>query len=732
MYVPQRKTSNQPILGKDNCYANFLSRFCASKSVPSHRSPTLTSFRRSFLLHAVPHIIDIVSTELDKDLTMTPPRHESLPTPNPSKRSRRENRDGSSRQTSSAEIQPAPRRSQQPSATSDRRSPLTPPAGTIQDGSVGSHRLSDRDSTVEDTPVTFDDSGLRTFLASRDKVVMEKFVEHMAGLHKVVADLRSDVGDVKNELGIVKSQVDILALKDNVRGVTSGTGPRVRVDPASRCDGYLHHFDLIFCNDIIVQVLTASILRKLTFECSKCDEHLGNMGNCTFLCVGISSSQCIAALLFGKRANMVKAVLHTGVGKEYSRLRRFLVLSLLRNAQSNRFKQFHIPCIESASVVGQATVGVSSLNERHNMPGNNSFAVPHTGRIPQPPWIMPNFVKSEHVEKVRNRLETKKEKSRSGLPKKRCSDDRPTDDEISQRCVDLLYGKVTPQLHAGRDRSRTQFFSDIGYVLFPWTENSAVCELHTPTLKLTWAYPGTTSTVSKIAEVPITQTRTGEISPEVSDNSTILGNFLKKAQDMIVIIEHGVSVRQDDGNGYDEVSDEAFASSDAHGDIMPLKKTSVRRVVNLVEIALRFLHAYCGGVLDVSISHIMGSNSEVLRAAFAVAATYKGIVQRFMDEMSRSDNDLYTTPAACRTVRYEDVTVADFLPTPSIQHKTLQKMVFAMSSVDYEVHNVPARQGEWGNQPHSSGPDFAIDAHSPMGDDGNGSDGIEGLDYVLV
>lgn len=640
-------------------------------------------------------------------------RQQSNATNRNSKRSRIERCDRSPVQISSSIPQSLPAVQNRSSLEHGRNSVATIPSSTIH-GSTRSIQQADCGIPIEEEhrALAFDDSGLRTFLASRDKAVMDKFVENMAGLHKVVADLRSDVGEVKTEICVIKSQVDVLALKENVLVMTSSIAPRIRVDPASRCDVHLHHFELIFCADVISKVLTASILHKLTSECTECEHHIGSSDKCSVICVGKLASECMVALLFGKRANMSKAVLHTGVGKEYSKFKRLIVLSLLRNAQMNRFNQFENP-----------------PQQRHSAQGQDNSEV-GSAKIPQPSWIKPNIITSDHVEKVRNRLETKKEKQKSGKSKKRIYDENPTEDEISQRCVDLLYGKVTQQLHAGRDRSRTQFFSDIGYVLFPWTDSSIVRELCAPKMTLAWAYPESSSTVLSISDVPNTYTTSSEHYRSRYDNDIILGNFLKKAQNMIVIIQHGVNVRSDDVNEHGDSDDELLVASDSGRVIVPLRKTSVRRVVNLVEISLRFLHAYRGGTLDVSISDILSSNSEILRGAFVIASLYKCLVQNFMDDIEDRNEELYSSRNACRRMRYEEVTIADLLPTPSVQNRTMQKMVFAMSSIDFDVHNVPVTFS--GSYPHSSS--SQLEGESTSASDGNGivGDVTEGLDFILV
>lgn len=60
----------------------------------------------------------------------------------------------------------------------------------------------------------------------------------------------------------------------------------------------------------------------------------------------------------------------------------------------------------------------------------------------------------------------------------------------------------TSHLNRGRERARTVFFEEIGYVLFCWSENEIQKEMGAPLLVS--AYPCTTSSIEKIDTVTLT------------------------------------------------------------------------------------------------------------------------------------------------------------------------------------------------------------------------------------
>lgn len=580
--------------------------------------------------------------------------------------------------------------------------------------------IDQEEPAVSQVDVQYDDSSLRRFIIAQDSASMNQLLEHIAGIHKAFADMRSEIGDLNLTVGGMRAQVNMLVLKSDLdEGVSVGGGAG-RNDRVVRCDALLPHFNLIFNTIVIVKVVMASVVHMLAANSGTCHDHTPGMDICTIQCIGNSASVHLAAMLFGKRANMGKSVLQVGTGKEHSKLKKFLVLSLIRNAQGNSFCQFEVSGNGHAD--GSSTCETPSNAVRNRVNGST-----HTGRIPQPAWIKPGGLTNEHVETSRHRSETKVDRSRPGIAKKKKKDDRPTAEEVSVRCVDRLYKRITSHLHMGRDRARNLFFDEIGYAMVPWSAHSIPDEIEPP--NLSWAFPDTDMSVTKMVNVPLSLLPDNVIHPSGGhDNNAVLGSFLKRCLDMIVVVEHGVHVIREAGGVEDGSPEQDYEASYPQVDTLPVRKTKIRRLVNLVEVSLRFLNAYCGRSLECSMSDILETHAEVIHASFAVAATYRGMIESFITSYGQHDGGVRADESRgfISSVCCEDVSLADFLPTPSNKQKTFHKMVLSMSDEDFVTHNVPCGSVT----PPSSSPS-SMHTRSNLNGDGV-EDVVEGHDFVLL
>lgn len=578
--------------------------------------------------------------------------------------------------------------------------------------------------SVANTP---DNSGLRRFLTSRDKIFMEKFSEKMAGLHKVIADLRSEVGDIRYELISVKSHVDILMLMGEADGAGNGVAANGRTDSSTRCDTLLTHFSLIFRREVIIKVVLTSIVYTLSTGGANCNDHPSSSMDCSMLCVSKVGSALVASMLFGKRATMSKAVLQFCVGKEYCKLRKFIVLSLIRNTQLNSFGQFDVSCGANGAF---ARNGMRESTSTAHINATTSDQAKHVspGCILQPAWIRPNVITNVHIEQVRSRLEKRMEKPKALQSRRKNKDAHPTDEEVSVRAVDRIYSIVTAHLHKSRDRARTIFFDEIGYALVAWSDHSLPNHLEEPVVS--WAYAEGTDTTLPVPSVPMTVVtqREEHMANSYKENSRLLGMFLQQSLYMIVSVEHDVMVVQDSSMVVDQFQSPSFSSASGAGttpEVAPTVRKRVRRLVNLVEVALKFLNAYSGSSLDIPIVSILGADASVLKAAFVVASTFRSIVQSFMDSPNLhldTETAPYTSPSRSN-VRCEGISLVELLPTPSMRHKTFLKMVLSMTEADYAVHHVAISHTR-------KNPSSTSNLHGEdVGEGGN--ELVEGLDFVL-
>lgn len=162
---------------------------------------------------------------------------------------------------------------------------------------------------------------------------------------------------------------------------------------------------------------------------------------------------------------------------------------------------------------------------------------------------------------------------------------------------------MNTHLPDGRERARSLFFDAIGYYLVHSTTAGVPENFKRPLIGK--AYPLSLSSFKSLSTVPLTVVSQTTVTVPY-DNLGLFGPFLKSCQDMIVCFENGLaivkSVRNTTLNANDSSSDQG-------------RNSNMRRVVNLVEIELRFVNAYTGGSLDASLNEILSLDKNAIRAA---------------------------------------------------------------------------------------------------------------------
>lgn len=63
----------------------------------------------------------------------------------------------------------------------------------------------------------------------------------------------------------------------------------------------------------------------------------------------------------------------------------------------------------------------------------------------------------------------------------------------------------------------------------------------------------------------------------------------------------------------------------------------VRLFFNLLKVSLRFLNSYCAESLNANIGDILGTHAKILPAAFGVVATFKCLLESFIEVISGND-----------------------------------------------------------------------------------------------
>lgn len=204
---------------------------------------------------------------------------------------------------------------------------------------------------------------------------------------------------------------------------------------------------------------------------------------------------------------------------------------------------------------------------------------------------------------------------------------------------------------------------------------------------ISWACSETSTCIRCLMDVPETTKNVTDLMNANQINEDVLRTFSLKSAEMVLVVVHGVHIG---GNSILQ----SFAEEQpplAH--LQRTGSTEVRRIVNLVEVSLRFLHSYIGGSLDTSLTCILGMHTEFLRASYALSTTLKAMIGTHMTNAvgTHGNERGGVGPSVTPTFSRERVSIPELLPTPSIQNRIMQKVVTSMSSVDYDIHNVPLR-----------------------------------------
>lgn len=491
--------------------------------------------------------------------------------------------------------------------------------------------------------------------------------EHSAGVHRELADVKSGLTDLK-------AQLDVPVLRVDSDGTSQGH-QNGKVETIN-----LPNFNYCFSSEVCQRVMASLVFNIVSTRCAGCfhENNMtrsseGSVEECSTHCIPRNCAALINAFLFGKKANMAKQVLQSGTGLEYSKVRKLLAMSLLRNVQWNRFNQFNVPNKKQPASVTSDGEFSPSPTEKYSSSQDNTAGLGGV-RIPRPDWLSEDVISGVHIEMTRVRLETKKQDKLKNLQGRRKGehDNSPSNEDVALTCADKLYKKATFLLHQGRERARNLFFECLGYALTEWELSSVPMMTRRPVLS--WRDPIAPLQTVRLEQVPLNK-------PGVDGKrASTFRKFLKTCTPFVLCIEHDVDIVRD-----------RSASESVGSDESSLKQTrTLRRVVNLVDVGLRVLHAYCGRSLEASTEEMLGSQECTIRAAYSFATVFRGFVQAFMNSTEfdcRNESDL--TGLQCHSL-----SLSEFYPTPSIRSRTMEIMVTCMSESDFATYHVPLQPVE--------------------------------------
>lgn len=124
------------------------------------------------------------------------------------------------------------------------------------------------------------------------------------------------------------------------------------------------------------------------------------------------------------------------------------------------------------------------------------------------------------------------------MAKKKELKEDPTTDEISWRCTDCLFGKITKFLQDGREPARTVFFEKIGYFVVSWRALKGEGLWSRPILEV--MQESSVSSIQELKDIPTAIEKEGPDNPACNNNKFILKLFLNKCENMNFSAIHDV------------------------------------------------------------------------------------------------------------------------------------------------------------------------------------------------
>jgi len=551
-------------------------------------------------------------------------------------------------------------------------------------------------------------------------IVKELKEEISLKLEATYAPLVSQISLMSNEISGLKDMVKTLLVS---KTLTVSGGARVSLN--SKCDYELINFAICFNEKVLLRVVKSAFVRFLAIQTVR--QKKGGAD----LISNNNSSYCLAfrSVLYGKRANQARVSWKEGVGIDASNFRKMIVLSTLINVQRNRFNQF-----EDGVNIGMSAASSDHRSQDSASKNHQKCLSGHSQKIIAPSWLLD--VNSKHVEKIREMKETKtalKGKIQTG--RKVGESMKPNKEDISLRASERLFCDITNLLHDSRSRAKTILFEEIGYCLTSWLspQIKTMKDIERPIIS--WLYPSSSDRYISISNIPLTNV--GEYSNDLKINEDIYKGFLNKCEHMVLSIQHDVFVNSgkdisgnkpgigsmDDNNP--ESSSAEFEKNYGGGDYEIINRRKLNRVVNLVDISLNFITAYCGVSLKEEINVRLGVHDMIIRACYKIALVLREIVESYLKNCSDLDGGLIECEKEWeRKIGYSGLTLADLKSPPSFQLKSILKMVCSVSADNFEALNVCGDEN-----------DCDVENEGSMENDGNDDDEIDRngtLQYVLI
>lgn len=580
---------------------------------------------------------------------------------------------------------------------SPRQEPLQDPSHTNGEGldSFGADLTDDEecqkslnphDIPAADTEVVLDGdvqsniAGRRRNEMSVDGIFFRKVVLEMerrvnGRLDSLQEDMTSKLAAVERSCSRISSDVSTICT------VSIGSENRKtlkRSEKLKRVEASLVLFEAIFTDEIFQCVVQRCLLEQIS----------GLVMKKPFCRVRQSAAQAVRVFMFSKLPSEKRSLYKEGVGKEFSRYRRGVVLTTLLAVQNNCFGQFvgsSIPpshgCLNRNDDGHRAQPTVSEQNSK---------------LIVKPVWATIGYISKEDVEMARKKMEDVHGRAESDRLLRdddrrgrviRKDTEQMTKIDVSQYAASKLYQAITSKLHRARDMAKASFFEEIGYAFVPWSEYATGFNQENMTFK--WGHDDLSEVGTDLDSIGDGIVHTSAllldgVNPSEFDsnrtaaynkNMAAFSKLMENNPDMVLFIDHEVRVRKIAANGT------------VQGRKVSERK-HLRKAVNVIDVACRFIACYSGVSSIPCPSEIFSTTSDSLRCVYALSVFFKELLSRTIDTWEKDGLTSLKLKDDDDAVEVYSVTTGDLLPTPTRQGQILRNSCLILSADEYRKMDI--------------------------------------------
>lgn len=470
---------------------------------------------------------------------------------------------------------------------------------------------------------------IRVMLSAAVESMKKEFQSHMRRTEEQLATLHGQVSELHDSLKRFNGDVHVTMAANNARTPVSlrknSSAPKQVMRSVECSNPTLRtELDAVFhVQNISTVTMEAVCIFFRTASRGKENENF--------------YSKLICIIMYGLRGNMAKSNLRKGLGLAHCNFRFFLVKKIVAYCEDlygvNR--NGGRPCTQTGS-------------------GNSEAATRHV-----PEWLRQGYINSKCMKYARQYAESTRNWS--------TSEELEGNDGVAMFLSSGLYSRVTEFLRKARDRSKCQFFEDIGFLLSPWT----CCEwlegsYNKPKIEL--KFPE--ECIMCPSNVP--ETRVGRSVQECAENKTTAAHFMRSRKECHLSVSYDVKVAECAG---------MKVKKDAE-----LKDATMTRTVNIMEVAFNFLVAYVQGQTK---EDFLGSSPMALQTTYSVALVFRHMIMEFVMTNEWSGENVEPSISTPVAENVEDsgsmaqIRLSDLIPGEYTRKNTLER-VLRMTSQQFK------------------------------------------------